>query len=125
MSNSILEQTWCLKKALPRNSQIGRIKIVITSYSIHYTKLYDAPFIRYDNLSYAEVKQALQEFVFNLNVPTRVGFQSPFTNITFDLKVPKHLKEQPVIIGGNLQNLVYGDFQNEMSIFNQARNNFV
>lgn len=79
-----------------------------------------APFISYDNLSYNEVKQALQEFVFNVNVPTRVGFQSPFTNITIDLKVPGHLKDQAVIIGGKLQNAVYGDFQHEMDIFNQA-----
>ncbi len=61
-----------------------------------------APFIAYDNLSYKEVKQALQEFLFNLNVPTRVGFQSPFTNLTLDLKVPKHYKDEAVIIGGNL-----------------------
>lgn len=79
-----------------------------------------APFIKYDGLSYKEVKQALQEFIFNVNVPTRVGFQSPFTNITLDLKVPGHLKDQAVIIGGQLQDSVYGDFQNEMDIFNQA-----
>ncbi len=79
-----------------------------------------APFIRYDNLSYKEVKQAMQEFIFNVNVPTRVGFQSPFTNVTIDLKVPGHLKEQAVIIGGEPQNAVYGDFQNEMDLFNQA-----
>jgi anaerobic ribonucleoside-triphosphate reductase len=59
-----------------------------------------APFIRYDNLSDDKVKQALQEFVFNINIPTRVGFQTPFTNITMDLYVPGPLKDQPVIIGG-------------------------
>ena len=50
-----------------------------------------APFIHYDGLTYEEVKQALQEFLFNLNVPTRVGFQTPFTNLTLDLNVPKSL----------------------------------
>lgn len=61
---------------------------------------YCAPFIRADGLSYASVKQALQEFVFNLNVPTRVGFQCPFSNITLDLVVPERMKEKPVIIAG-------------------------
>ncbi|HDO23668.1 MAG TPA: ribonucleoside triphosphate reductase, partial [bacterium] len=59
-----------------------------------------APFIRYDKLTYKEAKQALQEFLFNVNVPTRVGFQTPFTNITLDLTVPKHYAKQAVIIGG-------------------------
>ncbi|MBU0456471.1 MAG: ribonucleoside triphosphate reductase [Gammaproteobacteria bacterium] len=79
-----------------------------------------APFIRYDRLQYKDVKQALQEFVFNVNVPTRVGFQSPFTNVTLDLKVPKHLATQPVVIGGEPQENVYGNFQTEMDVFNQA-----
>ncbi len=79
-----------------------------------------APFIRYDGLSYDEVTQALQEFVFNINVPTRVGFQTPFTNITLDLQPPSTLTNEPVIIGGKLQNETYGEFQNEMDIFNQA-----
>lgn len=79
-----------------------------------------APFIRYDNLSYREIKQALQEFLFNCNVPTRVGFQTPFENITLDLKVPEHLKEMPVIIGGQPQKETYKEFQKEMDIFNQA-----
>ena len=81
---------------------------------------YLAPFIRYDNLSYPEVKQALQGFLFNINVPTRVGFQTPFTNVTMDLKVPDFMKEQPVIIGGRLQDVSYGDFQKELDIFNNA-----
>ena len=81
---------------------------------------YLAPFIRYDNLDYEGVKQSLQEFMFNINVPTRVGFQTPFTNITLDLKVPGNLKDHPVIIGGKLQDLTYGDFQKEMDIFNAA-----
>lgn len=79
-----------------------------------------APFIRYDGLDYAQVKQCLQEFVFNMNVPTRVGFQTPFTNVTMDLKVPGYMKNEPVIIGGQLQDSVYGDYQQEMDMFNSA-----
>lgn len=79
-----------------------------------------APFIRYDNLSYEQVKQAMQEFVFNMNVPTRVGFQTPFTNITMDLNVPKYYAEQPVIIGGELQEQTYKEFQPEMDMINKA-----
>jgi ribonucleoside-triphosphate reductase len=79
-----------------------------------------APFIHYDNLTYQEVKQALQEFLFNMNVPTRVGFQTPFTNITLDLKVPDYFKNNPVIIGGQAQKETYADFQKEMDILNQA-----
>ena len=79
-----------------------------------------APFIRYDKLSYAKVKQALQEFVFNINIPTRVGFQTPFTNITMDLCVPGTLKDHPVIIGGKEKKAIYADFQAEMDLFNQA-----
>jgi len=79
-----------------------------------------APFIAYDGLNYKQVKQSLQEWVFNLNVPTRVGFQTPFSNITLDLKVPRHLKNQAVIIGGVPQENTYGEFQKEMNIFNQA-----
>jgi len=81
---------------------------------------YCAPFIRYDHLEYHEVKQALQEFVFNLNVPTRVGFQCPFSNLTFDLKVPQRMRDQGVVIGGQLQDAVYGEFQQEMDMFNLA-----
>jgi ribonucleoside-triphosphate reductase len=79
-----------------------------------------APFIHYDQLSYAEVKQALQEFVFNVNVPTRVGFQTPFTNITMDLFPPDSYKDQAVIIGGVPQDRSYGDFQAEMDTINRA-----
>lgn len=81
---------------------------------------YLAPFIKYDNLSYREVKQSLQEFVFNMNIPTRVGFQTPFTNVTLDLKVPSNVASEYVIIGGEYQNETYGEFQNEMDIFNSA-----
>ena len=79
-----------------------------------------APFIRADKLSYDEVKQALQEFVFNVNVPTRVGFQTPFTNITLDLECPKHMAGNPVIIGGEMQDTNYGDYQEEMNMLNKA-----
>jgi len=79
-----------------------------------------APFISSDNLSYHEVKQALQEFVFNVNVPTRVGFQTPFTNLTLDLTVPGHLANEAVIIGGEMQQTTYKEYQNEMDILNKA-----
>ncbi|MBW2010897.1 MAG: ribonucleoside triphosphate reductase [Deltaproteobacteria bacterium] len=79
-----------------------------------------APFIRYDSLNYNEVKQAMQEFVFNINIPTRVGFQSPFTNITMDLYVPSTLKDHPVIIGGKETRETYSDFQPEMDVINKA-----
>lgn len=79
-----------------------------------------APFVYYDNLSYKEIKQALQEFVFNLNVPTRVGFQTPFTNITLDLVVPSYYKDQPVVIGGKLQSKTYSEFQQEINMINKA-----
>ncbi len=81
---------------------------------------YCAPFIRYDNMTYHQVKQCIQEFIFNINVPTRVGFQCPFSNLTFDIKVPKTLKDEPVISGGQFTNDKYGDFQQEMDLFNQA-----
>ncbi|NBC29506.1 MAG: ribonucleoside triphosphate reductase, partial [Spirochaetes bacterium] len=79
-----------------------------------------APFIYYDHLSYAEVKQAMQEFIFNVNVPTRVGFQTPFTNVTLDLNVPAFYQNERVICGGERQRERYGEFQREMDIFNQA-----
>ncbi len=79
-----------------------------------------APFIRYDNLNYEQVRQAMQEFVFNMNVPTRVGFQTPFTNITMDLTVPSYYADQPVIIGGELQEKTYKEFQPEMDMLNKA-----
>lgn len=81
---------------------------------------YGAPFIRYDKLDYKAVKQALQEFIFNLNVPTRVGFQCPFSNLTFDIKPPVTLRDQNIIIGGQLQTETYGDFQVEMDLLNMA-----
>jgi ribonucleoside-triphosphate reductase len=79
-----------------------------------------APFVRFDRLKYSEVKQALQEFVFNINIPTRVGFQTPFTNITMDLYVPSILKDHPVIIGGKERTETYSEFQPEMDMINRA-----
>mgnify|MGYP000008674095 CR=1 FL=1 len=79
-----------------------------------------APFIRYDGLSYEEVKQSIQEFLFNINIPTRVGFQSPFTNLTLDLQPPSYFKDFPVIIGGKPQNATYSDFQDEIDLLNKA-----
>ncbi len=79
-----------------------------------------APFIRYDGIDFYQVKQAMQEFIFNLNVPTRTGFQTPFTNITMDLNVPAHYAEQNVIIGGEIKPETYKEFQKEMNMLNKA-----
>ncbi len=79
-----------------------------------------APFIAVDGLSYPEVKQALQEFIYNLNVPTRVGFQTPFTNVTLDLWPPEHLASLPAIVGGEPLRAQYGEFEREMKMFNRA-----
>ncbi|HIE06327.1 MAG TPA: ribonucleoside triphosphate reductase [bacterium (Candidatus Stahlbacteria)] len=79
-----------------------------------------APFIRFDGLDYDKVKQGLQEFVFNINVPTRVGFQTPFTNITLDLTPPSYYRDQGVVIGGEVKRETYADFQKEMDILNKA-----
>lgn len=81
---------------------------------------YLAPFIRYDKLTYAEVKQSMQEFLFNINVPTRVGFQTPFTNITMDLFPTKMVGEENVIIGGEIKTEKYKEFQKEMDMINIA-----
>jgi len=78
------------------------------------------PFIKYDGLDEKEVEQALQEFLFNMNIPTRVGFQTPFTNLTLDLTVPEFMKNEPVIIGGKMLDTTYGDMQPEMELFNRA-----
>ena len=79
-----------------------------------------APFIRYDGLEYKAVKQEMQKFMFNMNVPTRVGFQSPFTNITMDLTVPSYMTDEPAIIGGDLKDDNYSDFADEMDMVNHA-----
>ncbi|HEC89027.1 MAG TPA: ribonucleoside triphosphate reductase, partial [Thermoplasmatales archaeon] len=79
-----------------------------------------APFIRYDGLKYNDVKQEIQTFLYNMNVPTRVGFQSPFTNITLDLTVPRYLEDEPVVIGGEIQDTTHGEYQKEMNMINYA-----
>jgi ribonucleoside-triphosphate reductase len=81
---------------------------------------YLVPFIRYDKLSQKDVEQALQEFFFNMNVPTRVGFQTPFTNVTLDLTVPDFMKNEPIVFGGKMLDATYGDMDAEMEMFNMA-----
>ena len=81
---------------------------------------YLAPFVKVDNLSYREVKQAIQQFVFSLNVASRWGGQTPFTNITLDWVVPEDMKDEPAIVGGQLADFTYGELQNEMNIINKA-----
>ena len=81
---------------------------------------YLAPFVAYDHLSFREVKQLIQQFVFDLNTPSRWGTQTPFTNITFDWTVPEDLAKEQVIIGGKLQKEKYADFEKEMAIINRA-----
>ncbi|MEW6679417.1 MAG: ribonucleoside triphosphate reductase [bacterium] len=79
-----------------------------------------SPFIRYDGLSYKDVRQCLQEFVFNMNIPTRVGFQTPFSNITMDVIPPRNLAKEYVIIGGKPQDTTYAEFEKEMLMINKA-----
>ncbi|MEM4704792.1 MAG: ribonucleoside triphosphate reductase, partial [Candidatus Bathyarchaeia archaeon] len=81
---------------------------------------YLAPFIHYDGLTQKDVEQALQEFFFNMNVPTRVGFQTPFTNVTLDLTVPDFMKDDPVVVGGKVMDKTYGEMQAELDMFNMA-----
>ncbi len=81
---------------------------------------YMAPFIRNDNLSYACVKQYIQELIYNLNVPSRWGTQTPFTNLTFDWVCPEDLREQVPVIGGKEMPFAYGDLQDEMDMINRA-----
>ena len=79
-----------------------------------------SPFIQHDGLKYNQVKQEIQKFLFNMNVPTRVGFQSPFTNITMDLTVPSYMVDEPAIIGGDLMDNNYIDYVDEMDMINHA-----
>lgn len=81
---------------------------------------YLAPFVRHDSLSYQEVKKMIEKFIFNMNIPTRVGFQTPFTNISLDMNPHPKLKDRPVIIGGTDQDTTYGDYQREMDMINTA-----
>ena len=79
-----------------------------------------APFIRYDGLNYHQTKQAFQEFLYNCAIPTRVGFQCPFTNITIDVTPSPNFAKQPVIIGGKPQKETYAEFQEEINMINQT-----
>lgn len=79
-----------------------------------------APYVRADKLTYRQIKQEIQTFVFNMNISTRVGFQTPFSNITMDITCPKALADQSAVIGGVPQKESYGDFQKEMNLINQA-----
>ncbi len=81
---------------------------------------YLAPFVRADNLSYAEVKQAIQSFIFGVNIPSRWGSQAPFTNITLDWVVPEDLRDKKAIVGGKELDTTYGDYQKEMDMVNKA-----
>ncbi|WP_312373242.1 ribonucleoside triphosphate reductase [Stutzerimonas nitrititolerans] len=81
---------------------------------------YLAPFVRKDNLSYGEIRQAIQEFIYNLNVPSRWGTQTPFTNLTFDWVCPEDLRKQIPYIGGEEMPFAYGDLQAEMELINRA-----
>ncbi|MGM0462265.1 MAG: ribonucleoside triphosphate reductase [Fibrobacterota bacterium] len=81
---------------------------------------YLAPFVWVDNLSYEDVKQAMQSFIFGVNTPSRWGSQAPFTNVTFDWTVPSDLRDQAVVIGGKVYDKTYGDFQTEMNLINKA-----
>lgn len=81
---------------------------------------YMAPFVRLDNMTYEEVKQQMQELIYNLNVPSRWGSQCPFTNLTFDWICPDDLKDEVPFIGGDVCDFAYGDLQAEMDIINRA-----
>ena len=81
---------------------------------------YMAPFIRKDNLDYSEVRQCIQELIYNLNVPSRWGTQTPFTNLTFDWTCPADLREQAPVIGGEEMPFTYGELQQEMDLINRA-----
>ena len=81
---------------------------------------YLAPFVRVDSLSYHEVKQSIQSFVYGVNTPSRWGTQAPFSNITLDWTVPKDLEKDPAIVGGEFMDFTYGDLQAEMDMVNKA-----
>jgi anaerobic ribonucleoside-triphosphate reductase len=81
---------------------------------------YLAPFVRADRMAFADVRQCLQEFIFNLNVPSRWGTQTPFTNLTFDLTCPEDLRAQHPLIGGRQMPFAYGELQTEMDMLNRA-----
>ncbi len=80
---------------------------------------YLAPFIKKDNLDYKRIKQAIQGFIFNMNVPSRWGGETPFSNLTFDWIVPDDLKDKKAIVAGEAHDFTYGDCQKEMDIINR------
>jgi len=79
-----------------------------------------APFVRADKLDYGRVKQDIQKLIFGLNVPSRWGWQTPFSNLTFDWTVPEDMKDKKVVVGGEELDSVYGDYQAEMDMINRA-----
>jgi ribonucleoside-triphosphate reductase len=79
-----------------------------------------APYIRNDRMSYAEVRQCIQELIYNLNVPSRWGTQTPFTNLTFDWICPEDLRAQIPVVAGSEMPFAYGDLQSEMDMINRA-----
>ena len=81
---------------------------------------YMAPFVRLDDMTYAQVKQCMQELIFNLNVPSRWGTQTPFTNLTFDWTCPADLADEHPLIGDEVCDFAYGDLQAEMDLINRA-----
>ncbi|HID60590.1 MAG TPA: ribonucleoside triphosphate reductase, partial [Hadesarchaea archaeon] len=88
--------------------------------AVNSLDVYLAPFVRKDKLSYKQVKQAMQEFIYNLNISSRWGGQTPFTNVTFELKVPEDMKKEPVIYGGKALDETYADYQSEADLINRA-----
>ena len=88
--------------------------------AVNSLDIYLAPFVRKDELNYKQVKQAIQEFVYNLNISSRWGGQTPFTNVTFELKVPDDMRDQPVIYGGKTLDETYTEFQPEADLINRA-----
>lgn len=81
---------------------------------------YLAPFVHYDQLEYTELKRLMKSFIFEVNMPMRIGGQSPFSNVTFDMTCPSTLSGLPVVIGGKMMDTTYGDFQKEMDMVNKA-----
>ena len=79
-----------------------------------------APFVRHDQMTFKQVKRAMQLFMFNMNVPTRVGFQTPFSNVTLDLFCPSNMAHEAVVVGGKMLDSCYGDYQAEMDLINRA-----
>jgi ribonucleoside-triphosphate reductase len=88
--------------------------------AVNALDVYLAPFIRKDGLGFEEIKQRIQEFIYNLNISSRWGGQTPFTNVTLEMKVPEDMKSEPIIIGGKLLDETYGDYQPEIDLFNKA-----